>query len=615
MRKLLKKIIGNPSKVVAILVTTLVICAIVTTVIPGRRTIAEDKYPIMGFSNVSIGQLMNYYNSNASYPGYYAWTDAPTLDSFCQMYIDECNAEGVRVEVAFCQAMNETNYLRFTNRVPIEAKNFAGIGATDSTQDYNVFGSVREGIRAQVQHLKGYASTDNLNNPCVDPRFQYLANIRGCAPYIEDLSGRWASSHTYGSDIRYNFMAKLGTFNGFTTMYNGIEYSSVYDPAYYLNNNGDLKLAFANDGYALIAHFVNNGMNEGRQACWWFDVNTYKNNYVDLRNSFGYNLRDYYYHFINRGNSEGRQGWLSNGSKEKVTAFGGVNYSSVYNYDYYTSHNPDVKAVYGNDDIGTLLHFIFFGMNEGRQASAGFNAASYKNEYPDLRAAFGNNTRLYYEHYMKCGINEGRHGIGCNTLIGGVTKIGLFDFSDVYDYGYYSSHYPDLVAAFGNNDIAMLEHFVHFGANEGRQAKESFNVQGYKNRYLDLRRAYGNNLSEYYWHYVSCGRAEGRNASYIADVVNPEHVFLGVDCTPVYNFKYYQDHNPDVKAAFGNDDIATFIHFLTCGMREGRQASANFNIFTYANNYPDLFAAFWLDFPAYYSHYLNCGLAEGRIAV
>ena len=614
MKGFLKKVISNPIRIVAIFVTALVMCAIVTTVIPGKVTIAEDKYPIMGPSNVSVGQLMNYYNSVTSYPGYYAWTDAPTLDSFCQMYIDECNAEGVRVEVAFCQAMNETNYLKYTGRVPIEANNFAGIGAIDSdVHAWATFGSVREGIRAQVQHLKAYASTDNLNTPCVDPRFHKVS--RGCAPYLEDLSGKWASSSTYGSDIRYNFMAKLGTFNGFTTMYNGVEYNMVYDPNYYMARYPDLRAAFANDGYALIAHFVNNGINEGRQASGWFNVDIYKNNYVDLRNAFGYDTGAYIRHYVFHGCAEGRQGCVPNGSTAKVWKFAGVDYSSVYNYDYYVSHNPDVKAVYGNDDIGTLLHFIYYGMNEGRQASSNFSVRSYKNEYPDLRNAFGNNTRQYYEHYMNYGKREGRHGTGCNDLIGGVTKMGLFDFSAVYDYNYYSSHFPDLVAAFGNDDIAMLNHFVHCGANEGRQAKESFNVQGYKNRYLDLRRAYGKNLGEYYWHYVSCGRAEGRDASYIAEVVNPEHVFLGVDCSPVYNFKYYQDHNPDVKAAFGNDDIATFVHFLTCGMREGRQASANFNIYTYANNYPDLFATFWFDFPAYYSHYLNCGLAEGRIAV
>lgn len=613
MKDLFRKIIGKPHRIIAAIIAVIMIGSIVAVIVPGKETVAEDKYPIMGPSNVSVGQLMNYYNSVASYPGYYGGTDAPTLDSFCQMYIDECNAEGVRVEVAFCQAMNETNYLKFTGRVPIEAKNFAGIGATDSTQDYNVFGSVRDGIRAQVQHLKAYACTDGLNNPCVDPRFHLVS--RGCAPYLEDLSGKWASSPTYGYDIRYNFMAKLGTFNGFTTMYNGVEYNMVYDPNYYLAHYSDVRAYFANDGYALIAHFVNNGINEGRQANDWFNVDVYKNNYVDLRNAYGYDTGSYIRHYVFLGCAEGRQGWIPNGSTDKVTMFNGVNYSSIYDYNYYTAHNLDVKAAYGNDDITTLVHFILCGMNEGRRASAEFDVNSYRNEYPDLRTTYGKNVRSYYEHYMNYGKREGRHGTGCNTLVGGVTKIWIFELSDVYDYGYYSSHNPDLAEAFGSDDIAMLEHFVNYGVNEGRQAKESFNVMGYKNRHLDLRRAYGNNLSQYYWHYVSSGKAEGRDASYTSEVTNPEHTFLGIDCSPIYNYNYYQEHNSDVKKAFGNDDIATFIHFLTSGMKEGRRACAGFDLQTYANNNPDLFAAYFFDLPAYYLHYLNYGLAEGRIAV
>ena len=216
---------------------------------------------------------------------------------------------------------------------------------------------------------------------------------------------------------------------------------------------------------------------------------------------------------------------------------------------------------------------------------------------------------------MNCGKQEGRHGTGCDTLVGGVTKLWIFDFSDVYDYGYYVTNNPDVKAAFGNDDIATLEHFVNCGMNEGRQAKESFNVVGYKNRHLDLRRAFGNNLSQYYWHYISTGRTEGRSAAYTAEVINPEHEFFGVDFSPVYSFKYYQEHNSDIKAAFGDDDIATFVHFLTCGMKEGRQACEGFNVQKYANNYPDLFGAFWLDLPSYYIHYLNNGLAEGRVAV
>ncbi|MCR4611343.1 MAG: glucosaminidase domain-containing protein [Lachnospiraceae bacterium] len=512
MKKCLSKVLKNSKKIIAVVLALAVICSTASLVSPSSEVAAEDKYPIMGPTNVTLGQLINYYSSNATYPAYYALagTDAPTLDSFCQMYLDECNAEGVRVEVAFCQAMNETNYLKYTGRVPIEAKNFAGIGATDSTQEYNVFSSVREGIRAQVQHLKAYASTANLNNPCVDPRFHLVS--RGCAPYLEDLSGRWASSPTYGTDIRNNFMAKLGTFNGFCTMYNGVEYSGVYDPYFYLDHYADVAALFAHDGYALLAHYVNHGMYEGRKACDWYDPYVYKANYVDLRNVFGHNIGAYTRHYLDFGEAEGRTGWIPTGSTDKVWVLNGVDYSAVYNYNFYTANNPDVTAVLGTDDIDVLTHFVNNGMSEGRQGSGGFDYKSYMNEYPDLRAEFRYNTRAYYDHYINYGVKEGRHGSGCNARVGAITRVWVFEMSDVYNYDYYLANNPDVAAAVGDDDIAALDHFFNNGMNEGRRASQNFDVWAYASHNPDLVEAFGMSLANYYFHYINYGRAEGRIA-------------------------------------------------------------------------------------------------------
>ena len=49
-------------------------------------------------------------------------------------------------------------------------------------------------------------------------------------------------------------------------------------------------------------------------------------------------------------------------------------------------------------------------------------------------------------------------------------------------------------------------------------------------------------------------------------------------------------------------------------MREGRQASANFNLSAYKNNYSDLRQAFGDDNVAYYNHYIATGMKEGRKA-
>jgi len=83
----------------------------------------------------------------------------------------------------------------------------------------------------------------------------------------------------------------------------------------------------------------------------------------------------------------------------------------VYNFNDYENYNSDLKAAFGLDDIAALKHFVNYGMNEGRQASAKFNVFTYKSRYTDLRAAFGNNLKAYYLHFISNGQYEGRSGI------------------------------------------------------------------------------------------------------------------------------------------------------------------------------------------------------------
>lgn len=171
-------------------------------------------YKIVGATSTSVEQMVAYYKASATYPEFYQSSDAPTIEDFCQIYMEECAAEGIKAEVAFCQSMKETGFLRYGGAVKIEQFNFAGIGATDSGGTPATFGSVREGIRAQVQHLKAYAATSELANPCVDPRFSLVT--RGCAEYVEWLgiqenpNGKgWASAPGYGYSLKSGYIDKL----------------------------------------------------------------------------------------------------------------------------------------------------------------------------------------------------------------------------------------------------------------------------------------------------------------------------------------------------------------------------------------------------------------------
>lgn len=299
----------------------------------------------------------------------------------------------------------------------------------------------------------------------------------------------------------------------YTAYYNGIDYSGVFDPYYYADRYGDLKQVYGYDNAQLLYHFVNYGMNEGRQAKASFDVNSYRLQYGDLRRAYGGNLRAYYMHYIQYGMHEGRKGTGCTILQNGLTVWNGINYAPVYDYNDYIRYNPDVHQVYGNDDQAVLLHFINCGMSEGRRAKTTFDVNSYRLQYSDLRGAYGMNLAAYYMHYIKYGVLEGRKGTGCTMLQGATTIYNGVDYGRVYDYAYYVSNNSDVYQTYGNDDQAILAHFVNYGMSEGRIAKTTFVVKKYKARYKDLQQAYGNQQKQYYLHYINWGYAEGRKGN------------------------------------------------------------------------------------------------------
>lgn len=147
---------------------------------------------IMGDSLVSADSMVKLFNKRkVHYPSdVYKHAGAATIKEYCALCVEEAHAEGVRAEVLFAQAMHETAWLQFGNQVSVEQNNFGGLGAVNSGGAGEVFPDVRTGLRAQVQHLKAYASEKDLKHDLVDPRFELVT--RGCAPTVFDLGGRWA---------------------------------------------------------------------------------------------------------------------------------------------------------------------------------------------------------------------------------------------------------------------------------------------------------------------------------------------------------------------------------------------------------------------------------------
>jgi len=114
------------------------------------------------------------------------------VTDFCKLWIAEGQSEGVKGDVAFCQACHETGYFKYGGIVQPSQNNYGGIGALNGNAAGQAasFDTPKLGVRASIQHLKAYGSKDPLVNDLIDPRFKLVT--RGVAPNFEDLGGRWA---------------------------------------------------------------------------------------------------------------------------------------------------------------------------------------------------------------------------------------------------------------------------------------------------------------------------------------------------------------------------------------------------------------------------------------
>lgn len=121
-------------------------------------------------------------------------------------------AAGVNPVVAYTQSAKETGYGQFKGVLNASFKNPCGLktnigGGDKDPNAHQRFNSWDEGIRAQIDHLALYAGASGYPKPGTpDPR--HFPYIKGTAPTVEQLGGKWAPATTYGTDI-VAMMAKL----------------------------------------------------------------------------------------------------------------------------------------------------------------------------------------------------------------------------------------------------------------------------------------------------------------------------------------------------------------------------------------------------------------------
>jgi flagellum-specific peptidoglycan hydrolase FlgJ len=186
-----------------------------------RDTALLDKLgavTVVGDAQVTAAQLAGWFRSTGARAHLSGTT---TIEELAQIYVEEGTAEHVRADVAFAQAVLETGSFSQT-----AGNNFAGIGNCDSCGGVGIgFPTPRDGVRAQIQHLRNYSDPTStaarLANPPVpqlygaDPAAAAASFdgffAKGTAPVWNVMgNGNWATDPYYAGKVLSLFGAILG---------------------------------------------------------------------------------------------------------------------------------------------------------------------------------------------------------------------------------------------------------------------------------------------------------------------------------------------------------------------------------------------------------------------
>lgn len=80
----------------------------------------------------------------------------------------------------------------------------------------------------------------------------------------------------------------------------------VFDAAYYASHNPDVVIARGDSTEALLKHYMESGLREGRSASASFNPRAYRARYADLDAAFGDDWIRYVKHYVNYGIAENR---------------------------------------------------------------------------------------------------------------------------------------------------------------------------------------------------------------------------------------------------------------------------------------------------------------------
>ena len=157
--------------------------------------------PIFGEARATQAQMVNFIKKRNPNPKINC-----TVEQLVNLYYVEAGREGIRPDIALCQAIKETGTWGYGGDVVPEQNNFCGLGTTGGGVKGAYFATPQLGVRAHIQHLLSYTSKRPPKVEIVDPRYELIKKFRpqifGKLTKWTELNGVWAvPGNHYGEDI------------------------------------------------------------------------------------------------------------------------------------------------------------------------------------------------------------------------------------------------------------------------------------------------------------------------------------------------------------------------------------------------------------------------------
>ncbi len=169
---------------------------------PDKASVKQENLnlTIMGSALASQEQAVNFIKKNSPQAKINV-----SVEELVRIYYKEAEIEGIRADIAICQALLETGFFRYGGDVKAYQNNFCGLGSVGGGAKGASFATVEIGARAHIQHLLVYATKRPPKLKIVDPRYDMVTrrpDIFGVCKKWTDLNGRWAAQGVaYGERI------------------------------------------------------------------------------------------------------------------------------------------------------------------------------------------------------------------------------------------------------------------------------------------------------------------------------------------------------------------------------------------------------------------------------